>query len=156
MAYEDPNRDILSSLMQQMGGGGLFGMGDAATGGMFTLGGSVLGGLAGLFRGESEGSRKARRVFNLAQNRLGQSILDPDQYMMDYYRAMAPQWNRAGEDIGRRLGMDSGVARGAMIDRIQPSLAQMMFQLKSRNDELMSSRDSQLLQLMGGLTSAIE
>lgn len=141
-----PDRD-----RKQGGGGGLFGLGDFGTMGLMSLGGNLLGGVAGLLAGETEQEKRGKKVFRLAENRLGQDVLNPDQYLADFYRSQVPEWNRMGENVGKRLGLDSGVAQGAMIDMIQPSIAKFMMNAKMQNDMLTSQQDSMLLSLMAGL-----
>ena len=135
-------------------GGGLFGLGDVATGGLLGAGTSLLGGLAGLLGGPSEGEKRQRKVFGLAQNRLGQDVLRPEQYMADYMRASAPRFNQQAETMNRRLNLDSGVAQGELQHSMQSDFAQFMLNAKMQNDQLKTQRDSMLLQLMGSLGGA--
>jgi len=145
--------DWFEKFMQTFGkGGGLFGLGDTATGGLFSAGSSLLGGLAGLLGGESWGEKQAKKVSNLAQNRLGQDVLQPEQYMAEYKRAMLPEMNRSAEALNRRLGLDSGAAQSDLMFKMQAPLAQFMLNAKMQNDQLKSQNDNMLLQLMGGLS----
>lgn len=117
-----------------------------------SAGGALLGGLAGLFKGESWGDKQAKNLYNMAQNRMGQSVLQPEQYLAEYMRSQAPRWNQQGEAIGRRLNLDSGVAQGEMINAQQPTIANFMLQAKQRGDELKFQNDNMLLSLMAQLT----
>lgn len=111
----------------------------------------LLKGLAGLIGGPSAGEKRSRKVFNMAQNRMGQSVLNPDQYLADFMRTIAPQINNEATTLSRRVGLDSGVARGALFDRAATPLAEFMMNARKQNDILTSQRDDMLLQLMGSL-----
>ena len=148
---------------------GLFGLGDVATGGLFTAGGSLLGGLAGLFRGKSDleqlqedmlrqqmaaagqGSRMRQSAFNLAQNRLGQSVLEPEQYLADYMRSLTPTFNRQAEAVNKRLGLDSGVAQGELARSREFKIADWFWQMKAEGDRLRAVQDNSLIALMAQL-----
>ena len=117
-----------------------------------SAGSSLLSGLgSALF--PSWGTKKKKEVFSMAQNRLGQNVLNPEQYLADYQRALAPRFNQQADAMNRRLGLDSGVAQGELGFQMQFPLAQFMFEAKQQNDMLKSQRDSQLMQLMGSLTA---
>ena len=162
--------DALSKMMALFGGGGgMFGLGDLATGGLFSAGGAALSGLAGLFGGPSEQEKgmKAQRlgredayqtsksrtgdVFSMAKNRMGQSPLDPNQYLADYMQSMAPMFNKDANRLGSTLGLDSGMAQGAMMEKQQSSIAQFMLNAKMQSDVLKGQNDNMLMQLMSGL-----
>lgn len=143
----------LGALMQMMQGGGIFGLGDVATGGLFTAGGALLGGLGQLMAGPSWGEKAAKETYGLAKNRLGQSVLEPDQYLADFMRSMAPMVSKEGMRISQRVGLDSGVAQGALWDAQTAPLAQYMFQMKSMADRLKAQNDNSLLALMGSLSA---
>jgi len=130
---------------------GLFGLGDLATGGLMGFGSSLLGGLGGLLAGKSDAEKRSEKTFNLAQNRLGQDVLQPEQYLAEYMRAAAPKFNAQAEGINRRLGLDSGVAQGEMAHSMQSDIASFMLNAKMQNDQMKSQRDNMLLSLMGSL-----
>jgi len=132
--------------------GGLFGLGDFTSMGLLGLGGDLFKALGSLLGGESEGEKRAKKTFKMAQNRLGQSPLDPNQYLADFMRSMVPEWNQQGENIAKRTGLDSGVAQGAIIDAIQPDLARFMFQANIQNDMARYQGDQALLSLMASLS----
>lgn len=117
-----------------------------------SFGGSLLSGLGNALFPSWE-SKQKKKVFSMAQNRLGQNVLSPEQYLADYQRALAPRFNQQAEAMNRRLGLDSGVAQGELGFQMQFPLAQFMFEAKQQNDMLKAQRDSQLLQLMGSLTA---
>ena len=147
------SNDALSKLLAQFGGGGgLFGLGDLASGGLLSAGGALFGGIAGLLGGKSDAEKRSEKVFNLAQNRMGQDVLHPEQYMADYRRATAGENNRQAERINQRLGLDSGAAQTDIAFRQQDSLAQFMLNSKMQADILKSKKDDMLLALMGGLS----
>lgn len=116
------------------------------------FGGPLLGAIGSLFQGESWGDKNAKKVSSMAENRLGQNVLDPQQYMSQYMRAMAPQLNQQGERIGQRLGLDSGVAQGEMAFQQQAPMAQFLLETGRLNDQLKAQRDTSLLSLMGSLS----
>lgn len=145
--------DPFQKLLDALGGGtGLFGLGDAATGGLLGLGTSALGAIGGLLQGPSEAEKRGRKVFNLAQNRLGQNVLQPEQYLADFKRATAEDFNRQAEDINQRLNLDSGVAHGALADNMQSTFAKFLLGAKQQNDVLKNQNDNMLLQLMASLS----
>ena len=153
MATGVDNNDAFQQLLSVLGSNkGLFGLGDAATGGLLSFGSAALGGIGGLLMGESEGEKRSKKVFNLAQNRLGQDVLDPSQYLSEFMRATAETRNQQAEGINRRLNLDSGVAQGALGDNLQGPLAQFMLNAKMQNDMLKGQNDNMLLQLMAGLS----
>lgn len=145
--------NALQKLLSQFGGGGgLFGLGDAATGGLFTAGSALLGGIGGLLGGKSEEEKRTEKVFNLAQNRLGQDVFDPQQLVAEFERANFDRNNLMAENINRTLGLDTGVGQGALANQRQSQLAQFVLDAKVQNDVLKSRNDNMLLQLMAGLS----
>lgn len=116
------------------------------------LGGKILGGLGSLIGGKSDQQKSAKDVYNLAKNRLGQNVLDPNQYMASYQQALAPRFNQQADQINRRLGLDSGVAQAELGSRQQAPLAQFYLDTKVQNDQLKHQFDNQLLSLMGDLS----
>jgi hypothetical protein len=117
--------------------------------------GAIIGGIGGLLSGPSESQKKARSVYGLAQNRLGQSVLDPSQYLAQYMRALAPQFNQQAEGINKRLGLDSGMAQGALAQGQQSTLSGILADLGKFNAQATANRDMGLLQLMlqaGGMS----
>ena len=115
-----------------------------------SLGTSLLGGLGRLIGGNPERDYRMK-VANLAQNRLGQNVLDPQQYMADYMRSQAPRWNQQSAAIDQRLGLDSGAAQSERMGLMEGPLAQFMLQAKQQNDIMKSQRDQNLLSLMASL-----
>lgn len=113
------------------------------------FGGQALGGLAGLIAGPSESQKRARTTFDLAQNRLGQSVLDPSQYLAQYMQSMAPRFGQQAERIGSRLGLDSGLAQKALAGQQQSVLSGIMADLMRFNAQATAQQDLGLLQLMG-------
>lgn len=115
-----------------------------------SFGTSLLGGLGSLIGGNPERDYRMK-VANLAQNRLGQNVLDPQQYMADYMRSQAPRWNQDNAAIDQRLGLDSGAAQSERMGLMEAPLAQFMLQAKQQNDVMKSQRDQNLLSLMASL-----
>lgn len=150
--------DILS-LLKGLGFGGqqketgINGFLGSPLGGLVSsFGGQLLGGLGSLIGGKSQSQKSAKETYNLAKNRLGQNVLDPNQYMASYQQALAPQFNMQAEGINRRLGLDSGVAQAELGSRQQAPLAKFYLDTKVQNDQLKSQFDNQLLSLMGDLS----
>jgi hypothetical protein len=112
------------------------------------FGGELLGGLAGLFAGPTESQKSSRKVFNLAQNRLGQSVLDPTQYLAQYMQSLAPQFNRQAEGINRRLGLDSGLAEQILASTQQSTLSGILADLTRFNAQATANQDLGLMRLM--------
>jgi len=135
---------------QQSGGGGnwLSNMNPLLGSSLLNMGGSLLGGLAGLFRGPSQSQKSSRQVFNLAQNRLGQSVMDPQQYLAQYMRSLAPKFNQQAEGVSKRLGLDSGVAQGEMMRFQQPMLSGLLADLNKFNAQMSTQRDMDLFNIM--------
>lgn len=114
------------------------------------IGKSLLGGLGSLLGGGTERARTSE-VYNLAKNRIGQNVINPDQYLAQYQQALAPRFNMQAEGINRRLGLDSGVAQAELGSQMQAPLAQFLLQAKQQNDILKNQNDNGLLQLMASL-----
>ena len=127
-------------------------LGDLATGGLFSAGSNLLGGLAGLLQGPTDQERRQEKVFNLAQNRLGQDVFDPSQFFSEFQRNIAPEVGRNAELINKRLGLDSGAAQAELFGRANEQLGQGLFDLRLQNEQLKSSRDNSLLALMAQLS----
>lgn len=147
--------DELSKWLSQMQQGGLFGLGDTATGGLLSFGGSALEGIARMIGGPTAAQKAARKTYGLAQNRLGQNVLDPNQYMADYMRTRGPANERTAERLNQRFGLDSGVAQSQLAYDMEAPLAQFLLQTKSMNDQLKSRNDNALLALMAQLSPAM-
>lgn len=120
-----------------------------------SAGGSLLGGLAGLFRGKSDSQKRSQQVFNLAQNRLGQSVLEPQQYLAEYLRSMVPMFNRDAGMVSKRLGLDSGAAWGEILRNQQSAKSGALADVMKFNANAMTARDTNLLQLMGQLSQNV-
>lgn len=114
------------------------------------FGKNLLGGLGGLLFGGQERAR-TNEIYNLAKNRLGQNVINPDQYLAQYQQTLAPRFNMQAEGINRRLGLDSGVAQAELGSQMQAPLAQFLLQAKQQNDILKNQNDNGLLQLMASL-----
>lgn len=149
---EANNANPLADLLKALQGGGLFGLGSAATGGLLGLGTSLLGGIAGLLGGETEEQKRAKQVFAMAKNRLGQNPLNPDQYMADYMRASQARNSAVGTRLDKQFGLDSGVGASEQAFRMESPLAEFMLNAKMSNDQLKSQNDNMLLQLMSSLS----
>jgi hypothetical protein len=138
----------MTNLLKLMGGGGLAG---GPVGALIGLGGGILGGIGSyLAGGEQRAQRK--KVFSLAENRLGQNILDPAQYLAQYQRAMVPEVNAMGEAMSQRTGLDSATAWGGLWDRLNSMTSKFYLEGKMRNDELKSQRDATMLNIMAQMT----
>ena len=91
---------------------------------------------------------KYQKVFGLAQNRLGQSVLDPSQFLAQYMQSLAPQFSQQAESINRRLGLDSGVAQGELARGQQSTLSGILADLTRFNAQATANQDLGLLNLM--------
>lgn len=131
-------------LQKMMGGAGS--MSWAGPAGM--AGGALFGGLADLIGGPSQGEKDLEKVFSLAQNRMGQSVIDPSQYLAQYMRALAPQFNQQAEGINRRLDLDSGAAQGELARGQQSVLSGILADLSKFNAQATMNQDMGLLNLM--------
>lgn len=117
-------------------GGGFGGFLASAGGGAAITGlSSLLGGFAGLIGGPSESQKRSRSVFDLIQNRIGQSQFDPNLSLSKLMLALQPGFNRADQIAGKGAGFDSGVVTGAGARERQSTLAQILasFQLPAAN-----------------------
>ena len=119
--------------------------------GIGTFAGGLLGGLGSLLAGKSEGEKRQEKVFNLAENRLGQDVMDPNQFMADIQREFAPQVKRRGEQMEKRLGLDVGVASGELFSEMFEAMSSRMLGLKASAAQAKASRDAQLLGIMASL-----
>jgi len=136
----------LDNLMKllSMGGSG-FNPTDMAVG----FGGQLLGGLGNLLRGRTDAQKNSKKVFDLAQNRLGQSVIEPEQFLAEYMRSMLPDWNNSAQALEKRLGLDSGVASGGLAMGRESDIAKFMLNAKLQDAQLKSRSDNMLLSLMG-------
>jgi len=160
------SNDGIMQLLRMFGGGGQGGGGQGGlnlgatdalsllggpTGIGLNIGGKVLEGIGGLIGGPSAGEKRAEKTFNLAKNRLGQDVLDPSQYLADYMRSLAPQFNRDAAGVSARLGLDSGLAQQELASGRQSQISDFFFKGKMLNDQLKAQQDNMLLSLMAQL-----
>ena len=141
----------MNALLQQLGIGGT-GFWPAVG---LQAGGALFGGLADLFAGKSDAQKQAQSVSNLAENRLGQSVLDPDQYMAEYMRSMLPQFNQQANAVSTRLGLDSGAAQGEMMRYQMPIQAGAHADISKFNAQATAGQDQFLMQLMAQLSQYV-
>jgi len=147
---------IADEAAKRKGGGGFQAPGTSGGGGLSDLmqsallqgGGGLAMGLVNLLRGPTTAQKSSQKVFNLAQNRLGQSVMDPNQYLAQYNRALRPQFTQQAEGIGKRLGFESGQGWGEMAKNQQSTLAQIYAEILKFNAGTMANRDSSLLGVM--------
>jgi hypothetical protein len=111
--------------------------------------GGFAGGIADLFRGPSQGEQDLEKVFGLLQNRLGQSVLDPSQFLAQYMQSLAPQFNKQAAAIDVRLGLDSGAAQGELARGQQGILARILADLNVKNQIATSQQDLSVLAQLG-------
>ena len=147
--------DSLLAILEQYGGGksggGLFGLGDMGTGMLMQFGGNLLQGFAGLLTGKSQPQKNAQKTFNLAQNRLGQDVIDPSQYLAEYMRTILPVMNKEAESLQKSVGLDSGVAQMSLANERESMLSKFLLQAKMQNDQWKMQNDNALLSLMGSV-----
>ena len=157
------SNDAIMQLLKMLGGGGQggglnFGSTDALsllggpTGIGLNIGGRVLEGIGGLIGGKSDAEKRSEKVFNLAENRLGQNVIDPSQYLAEYMRSMAPQFNRDAAGVSARLGLDSGLAQQELASGRQSQISDFFFKGKMLNDQLKAQQDNMLMSLMAQLS----
>jgi hypothetical protein len=113
-----------------------------------SAGGELLKGIGGLVSGPSQSQQDMRKVFNLAQNRMGQSVIDPDQYLAELMQSMAPQWGMEAEAMGKRLDIDSGITQHTLARSRQSTISRFMLNAKREADILKANRDQALMSLM--------
>lgn len=135
----------LTDIMQMFGGGGGAPWWAGPAG---MAGGALFGGIADLLGGKSQGEKDLEKVFSLAQNRMGQSVMEPTQYLAQYMRALAPQFNRQAEGINRRLGLESGAAQGELARGQQSVLSGILADLSKFNAQMTMNQDLGLLNMM--------
>ena len=142
---DDSIAKILSVLTNNKG---LFGLGDMATGGLLSMGSTALSGIASLIGGDSKAQKGAQNVYNLAKNRLGQNVLDPNQYMADYQRASRDRNQAVGSRLDKQFGLDSGVGASSMAYQMESPLAEFFLNMKTKNDQLKAQNDNALMSIM--------
>lgn len=145
---EDEFDNNLLNLFQQISGSGGGLVGNLLTGGALSAGATLLSGIGDLIGGPSKQEKGANRIFNLAQNRLGQSVFDPSLVLSKIMASMRPQMTKQAEQITRRLGLDAGVAAGELANINFPTLLRLGAELDIQNRQLSSARDLSLLQIM--------
>lgn len=145
--YNKKQDDAFGSIMNMFGQDQSFlGLSNPAITGIST----GLNLLSGLFQGDTFQEKQAKKVAGLAENRLGQSVLHPEQYLADFMRVFTERQKNIGGRVDKQFGLDSGVGASELFKQTEPTLAQFMLQAKQRNDELTAQNDNVLLQLMRG------
>ena len=134
---------------------GLFGLGDVATGGLLGMGQSLLGGIAGMFSGPSEGEKKLSQTYGLLQNKLGSDVLNPDQYLADYYRQNSERWGQQDEARASRVGMDSFLFANAARGERDRDALNYYGGMQSQADMLKSQQDMNILRQMAGIGASL-
>lgn len=122
-----------------------------------TGGGDFLTTLAGQLFNTRDTSRLERLAAYL-KSRLGQqAIPQGEQELMATrsWASMAPQMNKYAESVGQRLNLDSGVAQGALMDRIWPTQMGIRNDLAMKNIELTGQNDARIQALLAQIESAI-
>ncbi|GAG41852.1 unnamed protein product, partial [marine sediment metagenome] len=104
-----------------------------------------------LFGGKSEQEKRRGKVFGLAESKLGEEVFDPNQFMADIQRQLAPQVKRRGEKMEKQLGLDVGVAQGELFSELFEAMSSKMIGLKTTAAQAKASRDAQLLSIMASL-----
>jgi len=137
----------LAGLLGLFGGLGTGGMGFLPTLGL-QFGGSLLKGLSGLLGGKSDAEKRAEQVFALAKNRLGQSVLEPEQFMAQYQRSLAPQFTQEREKFAKMAGIESPWAFGEYARNKESTLSGLLAKLNMLNAQLTTQKDLGLLSTM--------
>jgi len=119
--------------------------------GIGTFAGGIMGGLGKLIGGKSEQEKRRGKVFGMAESKLGQEVFDPNQFMADIQRQLAPQVKRRGEIMEKQLGLDVGVAQGELFSELFEAMSSKMIGLKTTAAQAKASRDAQLLSIMASL-----
>ena len=146
--------NLLSSLTGGGGSKGLFGLGDVATGSLLGLGKGLFSSLGDLFGGKSEGEKNLSSVFKQLQNQLGQTQLDPDQFMAQFFRENKERFDLADESQAKRTGMDSFLTHAANANRREKSALTERGRLAQLAPQLQSQHDLSILRQLAGVASA--
>ena len=122
-----------------------------------TGGGDFLTSLASQIFNTRDTSR-LERLAEYLRSRLGQQAIPQGQQELMATRSwasMAPQMNRQAEQIAQRTNLDSGVAQGALMDRIWPTQMGIRNDLAMKNLELNNQNDARIQALLAQIESAI-
>lgn len=101
---------------------------------------------------------RLKRLAEYLRSRMGRDVLPGGEQELMVQRnmaAMAPQLNQQAESIAKRSNLDSGVAQGALMDRIFPSQMAMRNDLAMKNIELSQGNDARIQALLAQIESAI-
>lgn len=142
----------INALLQQLGIGGATGFWPAVG---LQAGGALFSGLSGLLQGETDAQKQAQSVSNLAENRLGQSYIDEDQYMAQYIRSLSPMFNQQAAGAAQRVGLDSGAAQGEMMRFQQPIIAGAQADIQKFGAGLTQQNDMNMMQLLAQLSQYV-
>jgi hypothetical protein len=92
----------------------------------------------------------ARWAWGKAKKAYGTDVINPGQTMWASRAAMLPRMNALGEGLDRRYGFDSGRAGGYLGEQMLSAEAQAWLDAYLQNAGLKTSRDTNILGMLGG------
>ncbi len=145
-------------LQQLLGGGGasqgLFGLGDVATGGLLGLAQGGLGAIGSLLSGPSQGEKNLQFTFKELQNQLGQTQLDPNQFLAQFMRENKERFDLADERQAARTGQDSFLTAAGNAQRREQASLNERGRLAVLAPQLQSQHDLGVLRQLAGVAAA--
>ena len=125
--------------------------------GIVTGGANVLAQLAGrLF--DTRDPERIKRLIAYLQQRMGRDVISGGEQRNIsnrlYYSRM-PEFNRMGESVNQRLGLDSGLAQGELARGMQSQRFGFDADLAMKNRELTSQRDLGYSNILAQLESRL-
>ena len=125
--------------------------------GIVTGGANLLAQLAGkLF--DSSDPERIKRLIAYLQQRMGRDVISGNEQSSisnRLYMSRMPEFNRMGEGINRRLGLDSGLAQGELARGMQSQRFGFDADLAMKNKELTANRDLNYTNILAQLESRL-
>jgi hypothetical protein len=97
-----------------------------------------------------EQRNNARWAWGKAKRAYGTDVINPGQTMWASHAAMLPRMNALGEGLDRKYGFDSGRAGGYLAEQQLSAEAQAWLDAYLQNAGLKTSRDTNILGMLGG------
>jgi len=122
--------------------------GDTWKQGAMQSGQQLFSSLADMVGGPSSGEKRLKETYSKLSNRLGMDVLNPDQYLADYYRQNAERWGQQDEMRSKRVGMDSFLFANASRGQRDREALNYYGGMQAQNDLIKSQNDMNILRQM--------
>lgn len=89
-----------------------------------------------------------KRGIGMLNRQYGKDVIDVPGAIQMNRRAMIPQVGRYGQQVNKRMGLDSGVGQGELLRTLFEGQSQFNLGASMQNDMAKSQRDTQIAQLL--------